>query len=1133
MYKRPAYHLLSFDIISGDFETFDFTNPHVCHGGKGGGGTNTVTQQSSPPPEIMAAYQQALGNAQTASSAPLQQYTGQTVAGFTPDQLSAFGTINGAQGAAQPFIQGAQNLIQQGTQPLWNGVQQFSPDAVNQYASPYTSQVLNAQTALEQNQDAQQQAALQGNTISSGAWGGDRAGVASAILSGQQALANNSTNANILNTGYNNAVGEFNTQQQAQLGANEANSYLNQQGAFGLANLGNEALGTQLQGASAQLQSGATQQQLAQENLNVPYQNFLQQQAYPFQTAQYYANIAEGLGGASGGTGTTTSPGPSTASQIGGLGLGGLGLYGLGSAAGLFGGSTAAAGSGAVGGAFGNLFTAALAAARGGRINKYASGGGVSADIPDLSVSFIPQSSNGRNGAGPPRAPSAAPSDQGSVLQNIPLMTNIGNLLHKINSPGTSATPSPASSFGGLGTVIQGTTNADSAPPLNLSGTGNSGNALDLSTLDLNKLGETTIGPFNRGGRAGYSGGGSVLTDILSGLGDVAGLFMGDPMLGDQLSGMTGNPGVGSQFMSGKLFTRGGAAHYDDGGAVGGMSPMSSQNASQQNPTASSNLNTMTPEQLQQLVMRLPIGSQQAQAAAAVLQQKRAMPNVGAHATGGFGAQAPTMARGGALGFDDGGDVPPPDQDALDRALAAQTEIDQDVGTPDVPQVQMSALAPPPSMTTAPEAMGSARPVMTASAQSPSAAPQSAPAERAAANPWLALANAGFAMAAGNSPYAAQNIGRGAMEGISNYQQQQKEADTVNQSADRLLQEAKQHKDAIALEQQKADEQKTYQQGELGIRQKQLDQGKFIPVADVLGGKSIYNTATGTFVSPPESGASSATPGGGPAVSIQNAYKAPEGPDGKPLVGDPYLATVPSQIAETAREFLAGARPPPSGTAARNPILNAGFSAAIHADKNFAQTAATRYNTLQDFRKDKTTTAFNVATGHLALLSQLADAMDNGDVKQINAVSNRAQTELGLSSAPTNMDALKQLVSGEIVKATTGAAGALGDRDTIQHNIGTANSPKLIKDAIHQVYLPAIKSQLEGIEKRYESGSGLSNYRENYLLPQTREILGLGAGNAGSASSGIPPADQRVKGQIYTNANGHSGMWTGTGWAMQ
>lgn len=1131
MYKRPAYHLLSFDIISGDFETFDFTNPHVCHGGKGGGGTNTVTQQSSPPPEIMAAYQQALGNAQTASSAPLQQYTGQTVAGFTPDQLSAFGTINGAQGAAQPFIQGAQNLIQQGTQPLWNGVQQFSPDAVNQYASPYTSQVLNAQTALEQNQDAQQQAALQGNTISSGAWGGDRAGVASAILSGQQALANNSTNANILNTGYNNAVGEFNTQQQAQLGANEANSYLNQQGAFGLANLGNEALGTQLQGASAQLQSGATQQQLAQENLNVPYQNFLQQQAYPFQTAQYYANIAEGLGGASGGTGTTTSPGPSTASQIGGLGLGGLGLYGLGSAAGLFGGSTAAAGSGAVGGAFGNLFTAALAAARGGRINKYASGGGVSADIPDLSVSFIPQSSNGRNGAGPPRAPSAAPSDQGSVLQNIPLMTNIGNLLHKINSPGTSATPSPASSFGGLGTVIQGTTNADSAPPLNLSGTGNSGNALDLSTLDLNKLGETTIGPFNRGGRAGYSGGGSVLTDILSGLGDVAGLFMGDPMLGDQLSGMTGNPGVGSQFMSGKLFTRGGAAHYDDGGAVGGMSPMSSQNASQQNPTASSNLNTMTPEQLQQLVMRLPIGSQQAQAAAAVLQQKRAMPNVGAHATGGFGAQAPTMARGGALGFDDGGDVPPPDQDALDRALAAQTEIDQDVGTPDVPQVQMSALAPPPSMTTAPEAMGSARPVMTASAQSPSAAPQSAPAERAAANPWLALANAGFAMAAGNSPYAAQNIGRGAMEGISNYQQQQKEADTVNQSADRLLQEAKQHKDAIALEQQKADEQKTYQQGELGIRQKQLDQGKFIPVADVLGGKSIYNTATGTFVSPPESGIVSGAPGAA-SMSIQNAYKAPAGPDGKPLSGDAYLATLPPQIAATAKQIADGDIAPISGMGMKIPALIAAQNAAKIYDPSWN---GRRYAEIKQFDtgpQGNTTRAFNVATGHLALMSQLADALDSGDVKQVNLTANRLQTELGLSSAPTNFDALRQLVSGEVVKATTGSAGALGDREEIQSNIDKANSPTLIKDAIGKVYLPAMKSQLEGLEKQYESGTGLKNYREKYLLPQAQQALGLGAGNAGSAS-GIPPADQRVKGQIYTNANGHSGMWTGTGWAMQ
>ena len=161
-----------------------------------------------------------------------------------------------------------------------------------------------------------------------------------------------------------------------------------------MGNLGNEAQSTALTGASAQLQAGSLEQQLAQEQLNVPYQNFTQAQAYPFQTTGWLANIAEGIGGASGGSssGTSTTPGPSTASQVAGLGLTGLSAYGALSSAGLLGGTAAAATD-----LTPYVAAAALAAARGGRISRD-SGGGVSGfsagalpNIPDVAISIVPQ----------------------------------------------------------------------------------------------------------------------------------------------------------------------------------------------------------------------------------------------------------------------------------------------------------------------------------------------------------------------------------------------------------------------------------------------------------------------------------------------------------------------------------------------------------------------------------------------------------------------------------------------------------------------------------------------------------------------------------------------------------------------
>ena len=76
----------------------------------------------------------------------------------------------------------------------------------------------------------------------------------------------------------------------------------------GLANLGAGAQGTALQGAQAQLAAGQAAQQTQQAGLTALYNQFLQQQSYPFQVDQFLANIAEGTGALSGSTTTTTQP---------------------------------------------------------------------------------------------------------------------------------------------------------------------------------------------------------------------------------------------------------------------------------------------------------------------------------------------------------------------------------------------------------------------------------------------------------------------------------------------------------------------------------------------------------------------------------------------------------------------------------------------------------------------------------------------------------------------------------------------------------------------------------------------------------------------------------------------------------
>lgn len=78
--------------------------------------------------------------------------------------------------------------------------------------------------------------------------------------------------------------------------------------ASGLAGLGTGAQAAALQGAQAQIGAGTLQQQTQQAQDTAKYNEFLQERGYPYQVAQFLANIAMGTGALSGSTTTTTGP---------------------------------------------------------------------------------------------------------------------------------------------------------------------------------------------------------------------------------------------------------------------------------------------------------------------------------------------------------------------------------------------------------------------------------------------------------------------------------------------------------------------------------------------------------------------------------------------------------------------------------------------------------------------------------------------------------------------------------------------------------------------------------------------------------------------------------------------------------
>ncbi|MCS3725508.1 hypothetical protein FHR88_000533 [Bradyrhizobium betae] len=133
--------------------------------------------------------------------------------------------------------------------------------------------------------------------------------------------------------------------------------------------------------------------------------------------------------------------------------------------------------------------------------------------------------------------------------------------------------------------------------------------------------------------------------------------------------------------------------------------------------------------------------------------------------------------------------------------------------------------------------------------------------------------------------------------------------------------------------------------------------------------------------------------------------------------------------------------------------------------------------------------SFNVLVDHLDTLTDAAAALKNGDNRMLNRFKQNWAANTG-STAPTNFDGVKALVGDEIVKAVVGSAGALADREEVKKDLDRASSPAQLAELVEK-YKKLALGQLHGLQKQYETSTGLKNFG-SMLLPGTLKALGGG-----------------------------------------
>jgi len=124
----------------------------------------------------------------------------------------------------------------------------------------------------------------------------------------------------------------------------------------------------------------------------------------------------------------------------------------------------------------------------------------------------------------------------------------------------------------------------------------------------------------------------------------------------------------------------------------------------------------------------------------------------------------------------------------------------------------------------------------------------------------------------------------------------------------------------------------------------------------------------------------------------------------------------------------------------------------------------------------RTLTNFNTAQEHLKQLDSAATALGNGDTQLFNRIGNDFATATG-SPAPTNFDAVKNAVAGEVSKTFKGSGATDAEISQIENTINRAQSPAQLRGAI-KTYSDLMQSKKDALRQQYEQGrEGHPNFK--------------------------------------------------------
>ena len=338
----------------------------VIYGGGGEPAPSSTTQTVDLPDWAKGYAKDALAKTSALTDVnqnPYQTYGANRIAGFSPLQQQAQQQAAGMQtsgltglggqlaGAATMGALGTKYDPSTFTSGYDSTTGQFGQKDAQQYMSPYMQSVVDIQQREAQRQGDIASTQRNAQATGAGAFGGSRQAIMDAEAARNLATQKGDIQAQGLQSAFGQAQQQFNADQARQLQSRQFGSSLGMQAQqlgeqskqYG-AGLGMQGLQTALQGAGQmgslggqqlgqamdinKLQNayGGQQQALQQQGLSQAYQDFQNQQNYPYKQLGFMSDMIRGLPLGQQSTKQMYEQEPGMAQQLGSLGMGAYGL---------------------------------------------------------------------------------------------------------------------------------------------------------------------------------------------------------------------------------------------------------------------------------------------------------------------------------------------------------------------------------------------------------------------------------------------------------------------------------------------------------------------------------------------------------------------------------------------------------------------------------------------------------------------------------------------------------------------------------------------------------------------------------------------------------------------------------------